>query len=78
MNLNYNDAEIKEESKYVTKKTFITTMVVLFIILIISIISLVIYFNDKLQKTVDSIELKDSLTLIQNEDTSWINDVKIE
>lgn len=78
MNLNYNDAEIKEESKYVTKKTFITTIIVLFLIIIIAIVSLMFYFDNKLQRTIESMELKDDLTLIQNGDDSWVNNVKVE
>lgn len=78
MNLNYNDVENKEKSEYVTKKTFIATIVIFAIILIISIVSLVFYFDNKLQRTVESMELKDDLTLIQNEDDGWVNNISIE
>lgn len=78
MNLNYNDVENKEKSEYVTKKTFIATIVIFAIILIIAIVSLVFYFDNKLQRTVESMELKDDLTLIQNEDGGWINNVTVE
>ena len=78
MNLNYNDVENKEKSEYVTKKTFIATIVIFAIILIISIVSLVFYFDNKLQRTVESMELKDDLTLIQNEDDEWVNNISIE
>ena len=76
MNLNYNDAEQKNE--YVTKKTFVITTVILSIALIIVTIFLLFYFNSKLQKTVESLEIKDDLTLIQKEDNSWINNVNVE
>lgn len=78
MNLNYNDVENKEESKYVTKKTFIATIIVLVIIIIIAIVSLIFYFDNKLQRTIESMELKDDLTLIQNEDDGWVNNIKVE
>ena len=71
MNLNYNDAEQKNE--YVTKKTFVITTVILSIALIIVTIFLLFYF-----KTVESLEIKDDLTLIQKEDNSWINNVNVE
>lgn len=76
MNLNYNNAEQKNE--YVTKKTFVITTVILSIALIIVTIFLLFYFNSKLQKTVESLEIKDDLTLIQKEDNSWINNVNVE
>ena len=41
-------------------------------------IFLLFYFNSKLQKTVESLEIKDDLTLIQKEDNSWINNVNVE
>ena len=64
MNLNYNDVENKEKSEYVTKKTFVITIAILAVAIIDSITSLLFYFNDKLQRTVKSLELKDDLTLI--------------
>lgn len=78
MNLNYNDVENKEKSEYVTKKTFVITIVILAVAIIVSITSLLFYFNDKLQRTVESLELKDDLTLIQDEDNSWANNITVE
>ena len=78
MNLNYNDVENKEKSEYVTKKTFVITIAILAVAIIVSIISLLFYFNDKLQRTVESLELKDDLTLIQDEDNSWANNITVE
>ncbi len=78
MNLNYNDVENKEKSEYVTKKTFVITIVILAVAIIVSITSLLFYFNDKLQRTVESLELKDDLTLIQDEDNSWVNNITVE
>lgn len=78
MNLNYNDVENKEKSEYVTKKTFVITIAILAVAIIVSIISLLFYFNDKLQRTVESLELKDDLTLIQDEDNSWVNNITVE
>ena len=78
MNLNYNDVESKEKSEYVTKKTFVITIVILAVAIIVSITSLLFYFNDKLQRTVESLELKDDLTLIQDEDNSWANNITVE
>lgn len=78
MNLNYNDVENKEKSEYVTKKTFVITIAILAVAIIVSITSLLFYFNDKLQRTVESLELKDDLTLIQDEDNSWVNNVTVE
>ena len=67
-----------QNKKYVTKKTFVITTVILSIALIIVTIFLLFYFNSKLQKTVESLEIKDDLTLIQKEDNSWINNVNVE
>lgn len=78
MNLNYNDVENKEKSEYVTKKTFVITIAILAVAIIVSITSLLFYFNDKLQRTVESLELKDDLTLIQDEDNSWANNITVE
>ncbi len=79
MNLTYNDDGQKEKtSEYVTKKSVIIVIITFIIILVISIVSLILYFNDKLQKTVESIELKDSLTLIQDEDDAGLNNVRVE
>ena len=78
MNLNYNDVENKEKSEYVTKKTFVITIAILAVAIIVSITSLLFYFNDKLQRTVQSLELKDDLTLIQDEDNSWVNNITVE
>lgn len=78
MNLNYNDVENKEKSEYVTKKTFVITIAILAVAIIVSITSLLFYFNDKLQRTVESLELKDGLTLIQDEDNSWVNNITVE
>lgn len=78
MNLNYNDVESKEKSEYVTKKTFVITIAILAVAIIVSITSLLFYFNDKLQRTVESLELKDDLTLIQDEDNSWANNITVE
>ena len=78
MNLNYNDVENKEKSEYVTKKTFVITIAILAVAIIVSITSLLFYFNDKLQRTVKSLELKDDLTLIQDEDNSWVNNITVE
>ncbi len=78
MNLNYNDVENKEKSEYVTKKTFVITIAILAVAIIVSITSLLFYFNDKLQRTVESLELKDDLTLIQDEDNSWVNNITVE
>ena len=78
MNLNCNDVENKEKSEYVTKKTFVITIVILAVAIIVSITSLLFYFNDKLQRTVESLELKDDLTLIQDEDNSWVNNITVE
>ena len=78
MNLNYNDVENKEKSEYVTKKTFVITIAILAVAIIVSITSLLFYFNDKLQRTVESLELKDDLTLIQDEDNSWTNNITVE
>lgn len=78
MNLNYNDVENKEKSEYVTKKTFVITIAILAVAIIVSITSLIFYFNDKLQRTVESLELKDDLTLIQDEDNSWVNNITVE
>ena len=78
MNLNNNDVENKEKSEYVTKKTFVITIAILAVAIIVSITSLLFYFNDKLQRTVESLELKDDLTLIQDEDNSWVNNITVE
>lgn len=78
MNLNYNDVENKEKSEYVTKKKFVITIAILAVAIIVSITSLLFYFNDKLQRTVESLELKDDLTLIQDEDNSWANNITVE
>ena len=78
MNLNYNDVENKEKSEYVTKKTFVITIAILAVAIIVSITSLLFYFNDKLQRTFESLELKDDLTLIQDEDNSWANNITVE
>ena len=78
MNLNYNDVENNEKSEYVTKKTFVITIAILAVAIIVSITSLLFYFNDKLQRTVESLELKDDLTLIQDEDNSWVNNITVE
>lgn len=78
MNLNYNDVENREKSEYVTKKTFVITIAILAVAIIVSITSLLFYFNDKLQRTVESLELKDDLTLIQDEDNSWVNNITVE
>ena len=78
MNLNYNDVENKEKSEYVTKKTFVITIAILAVAIIVSITSLLFYFNDKLQRTVESLELKDDLTLSQDEDNSWVNNITVE
>ena len=78
MNLNYNDVENKEKSEYVTKKTFVITIAILAVAIIVSITSMLFYFNDKLQRTVESLELKDDLTLIQDEDNSWVNNITVE
>ena len=53
-------------------------LLILSIALIIVTIFLLFYFNSKLQKTVESLEIKDDLTLIQKEDNSWINNVNVE
>lgn len=77
MNLVYNDGE-KNKNDYVTKNTFVITIIIFIIMLIITAISLVIYFNNKLQKTVESLEIKDDITLIQNEDENEMGNVTIE
>lgn len=79
MNLNYNDVEQnKEKGEYVTKKTFVITVTILAVALIIATASLLLYFNDKLQRTVESLELKDDLTLIQNSENDWTNGITVE
>lgn len=79
MNLNYNDVEQnKENSGYVTKKNFVITVAILAVALITVTISLLFYFNDKLQRTIESLEIKDDLTLIQNSDNDWINGITVE
>lgn len=79
MNLNYNDVEQnKEKNEYITKKTFVITVAILAIALISATVCLLFYFNNKLQRTIESLELKDDLTLIQNSDNDWINGITIE